>query len=282
MTDTRQAVEVTELVYARPAGQPLTARVYRPVGAVGLPIVLDLHGGAWNTGDRFSNERSDGLLAGDNFVVVAIDFRQPPSSHYPDSIADANFAVRWLKANAGALGGRSDRIGVFGTSSGGHMAMLNALVPDDARYTALIVPDSPGLDARVNCVVACYPVMDPLARYRYAKETGRSRIVAWHEAYWIDEAAMEEGNPQRILDRGGQQALPPVLVVQGTADENVTTEMAERFVAAYRVAGGDVELVLYPGIPHSFLPNLPDAAETADALARISRFLKAHLVVERS
>lgn len=277
MTDVRAAVEISEVEYACPGGQPLLARVYRPAGAGPFPIVLDLHGGGWNSGDRFSNERSDTLLAADGFVVVAIDFRQPPVAPYPASVADANFAVRWLKARAAELGGWADRIGVFGTSSGGHLAMLNALLPDHPRYASEPLAGADGVDATVSCVVACYPVLDPLARYRYAQATGRERLVTWHDAYWGSEAAMAEGNPQLILERGEQRRLPPLLMLQGDADENVTTEMAERFVGAYRAAGGSVELVMYPGIPHSFLPNLPDAPETADAIARSSRFFKQHL-----
>lgn len=277
MTDLRLAVEIHELEYARPGGQPLLARVYQPVGAGPFPMVLDLHGGAWNTGDRFSNERSDTELASQGFVVVAIEFRQPPSSQYPDSIADANLAIRWMKLRASELRGRADRVSVFGTSSGGHMAMLNALLPEHPRYAAWPDGTSREIDARVRCVVACYPIMDPLARYRFAKEKGRAQLIQWHDAYWGSEAAMAEGNPQLILERGEHQDLPPVLMLQGTADENVTTEMAERFVNAYRAAGGQIDLVLYPGIPHSYLPNQPDAPETRDSLERIRRFLSEHL-----
>ena len=67
-------------------------------------------------------------------------------------------------------------------------------------------------------------------------------LLAAHAAYWADEAAMAEGNPQRIVERGAFTQLPPLLVIQGTKDDNLTDDMADRFVDAYRAAGGDATL----------------------------------------
>ena len=54
------------------------------------------------------------------------------------------------------------------------------------------------------------------------------------------------------MERGEEVYLPPVIIVQGTADNNVPMSIPERFVAAYRNAGGLVELELFPGMPHMF------------------------------
>ena len=47
-------------------------------------------------------------------------------------------------------------------------------------------------------------------------------------------------------------ALPPTLIIQGTADNNLPVPVTEQFVAAYREAGGDIELELFPYMPHLF------------------------------
>src|SRR6187397_2973673 len=71
-------VDVRDVVYQRPAGEPLLARVYQPRGPGPFPVMLDVHGGAWTRNDRTGNESIDLLLAGAGFVVAAIDFRMPP------------------------------------------------------------------------------------------------------------------------------------------------------------------------------------------------------------
>ena len=104
-------------------------------------------------------------------VVAAIDFRMPPEASYPASLADINYAIRWFKAHAAEFGGRPDRVGLIGSSSGGHQVMLTGMRPHDSRYCAIALPaGAPPVDATVRCVVMLWPVIDPLARYHFAKK----------------------------------------------------------------------------------------------------------------
>ena len=136
-------VEISDIEYGRPDGRPLLARLYRPKGPGPFPGVVEVHGGAWTLNDRITNAAIHQPLAESGVVVLAIDFRMPPAAQYPASIADINFAVRWLKARAGELGTRPELVGLLGTSSGGHQAMLAALRPGDPRYAALPLPGGP-------------------------------------------------------------------------------------------------------------------------------------------
>src|SRR2546425_13343992 len=81
----------------------------------------------------------------------------PPESPYPASLADINYAIRWLKTRATALGSRPDLVGVLGTSSGAHQAMLGGMRPHDRRYAAIPLPTGlPAVDANVRCAVLCW------------------------------------------------------------------------------------------------------------------------------
>src|SRR5499427_1918514 len=92
---------VSELEYRRTAkGRSLLARIYQPVGPGPFPVVLDLHGGAWNAKDRRAEEPMDRALAASGLLVVAIDMTLAPEAPYPACIQDANYGVRWLKQNA--------------------------------------------------------------------------------------------------------------------------------------------------------------------------------------
>ena len=278
----RFEVETRDIEYRRADGAPLLARLYRPKGAGNstgpFPAVVDVHGGAWASGDRLNNAPLDEALAKSGIVVLAIDFRMPPAHRYPASIADIHFAIRWLKAHAGEFASRRELVGGLGTSSGAHQLLLSALQPDDPRYAALPLPESAAEDARLPYLALCWPISDPLARYRMVKEKGNTRLVESHDAYWASEAEMAEGNPQLILERG-EAALPlsPAIVVQGTGDDNVTPDMADRFAAAYRGRGGRLDLYKFDGQPHTFIVRDPASEASRRATELVRDFILAQV-----
>jgi acetyl esterase len=267
-------VRTEDVEFARGSGKPLLARLYRPQGTGPFPGVVEVHGGAWTMNDRTTNAPIDEPLAASGAVVMAIDFRMPPEAPYPASIADINLAVRWLKARAREYGIRPDLVGGLGTSSGGHQLMLSAMRPSDPRYASLpLAGAAPGLDARLAFIVLCWPISDPLARYRMVKEKQNLRLVEAHDAYWASEAEMAEGNPQLILDSGEKVELPPAFLLQGTSDDNVTPDMADRFVAAYKKAGGRIEMEKFAGQPHTFIGKDPGAPAALQAIELIKEFV---------
>jgi acetyl esterase/lipase len=275
-------VDVEDIEYLRHAGRPLLARVYRPRGAGPFPLVVEVHGGAWCRGTRLNNRVIHETLARSGVVVAALDFRMPPDAGYPASIADVNYAVRYFKRRAAELGSDAGRVGLLGTSSGGHIAMLAAMKPRDPRYAALPLPGP--FDAAARCVVMCWPVIDPLGRYRHAielREKGdpdlANHVLQNHLDYWGTEDAMAEGSPTGALERGERVETPPVLYIQGEADYNHPRADLERFVAGYRRAGGRLELRLYPGEKQLFIPQKPEAPASRDALETITQFVHREL-----
>jgi acetyl esterase/lipase len=276
----RFEIEVRDLEYRRHDGAPLLARLYRPIGPGNssrpFPALIDVHGGAWASGDRLNNAPLDEALAKSGIVVLAIDFRMPPEHLYPDSIADIHYATRWLKAHAQEFASRRELVAGLGTSSGAHQLLLSALRPSDPRYAALPLTEAPQEDARLPYIVLCWPIADPLARYRMVKEKGNTRLVEAHDAYWRSEAEMEEGNPQLILERGeAVTPLPPAILLQGTADDNVTPDMADRFTASYRAKGGTIDIHKFAGQPHTFIMRDPASEASRQATELVRDFVLA-------
>jgi acetyl esterase/lipase len=237
---------------------------------------LQVHGGAWVNKDRADNDFIAKALAASGIVVASIDFRMPPEAGYPASLADINLGTRWLKAQAGQYHSRADWVGSFGTSSGGHQVLLAGMRPDDPRYAALPLPEAPAVDARLAFVISGWGVLDPLLRYELAQKAGNAELLENHHNFWGDGAAMEEGNPPRMLDRGEKVELPPALIFGGDKDEWVPVELMQKFVADYRKAGGDVELQLYEGANHGFMTGKPDAPYAARAIDRMKAFIRKH------
>jgi acetyl esterase len=270
-----------DLEYLAGDGPPLFARFYRPAGSGPFPAVLEVHGGAWIGGDRLNNAAIGDHLAAHGIGMLSIDFRMPPLRRYPETVADVNYGIRFLKANAARFATRADLVGGLGTSSGGHLLLLNLLRPRDPRYAALALAVglqptglTRGADASLAYAVVCWPVADPGARYRAVRERGNTRLAEAHDRFWPSEAAMAEGSPQLILERGEPVETPPVLIMQGTADDNLTAEMAKNFAAAYRKAGGTIAFHEFAGEPHAFIARDPAAPNAQRALGLIADFIR--------
>jgi acetyl esterase len=259
-----------DVEYRRVGGQSLLARLYRPAGAGPFPAVVSIHGGAWTSGDRLQNEAIDRALATAGAVVMDLDFRMPPDFRYPASVSDINHGIRWLKSKADTLQTRADWVGALGTSSGAHQMLLNLLEPDNPVYAAI---ETGNADAKLAFAVVCWPIADPVARYRMAQERKNERLVAAHNAFFPSEQIMAEANPQTIVERTRGVALPPLLVLQGTKDDNVTPDMAERFVGAYQRAGGHATLKTFADQPHTFVTRDPSTLESQEALRLMCAFV---------
>ncbi len=266
-------VDAEDIEFGRAGDAPLIARLYRPRGVSGFPAIVEVHGGAWTGGDRLNNVVIHNAVASAGTAVLAIEFRKAPAAPYPAGIADVNLGIRWLKANIARLGGDAGKVGGLGTSSGGHQLLLNVLRPHDPRYTALKLSNAGDADATLNYIVVCWPISDSVARYRMAKATGNERLVKNHDAFFGDEATMAEANPQAILDSGVAIKLPPALLIQGTADNNVTPDMADKFAAAYAKAGGKITLRKFEGEPHTFVSANPTGVASVEALRLITDFI---------
>lgn len=251
--------------------QDIPVRVYQPKLPGPLPAIIDVHGGAWSSGDCTTNEAIDTALARSGLMVFAVGCRTAPEHPYPCQVVDVNYATRWLKANAETFNISPGQIGGMGTSSGGHSLFLSAMRPDDSRYKCLALPGTKETDAGLAYLIGAWPVLDPRARYCFARENRIDFLVEKTEGYFQSQDAMVEGNPQLALERGESLVLPPILMIQGTADENLPQGSAERFVKAWRAAGGDAQLELFPDMPHSFA--LDPGPESDRALELIKTFV---------
>ena len=247
-------VKVSEVEYRRTkAGRQLMARIYEPAGTGPFPTVLDLHGGAWNAKDRKAEEPMDRAIAESGVLVVAVDLTLAPESPYPACVQDANYAVRWLKTKAASWNGNPAKIGVYGSSSGGHVAELLAMRPRDSRYNAIPLREAPRADASVAYVAMRSPISNTFARYQNAEKLKRSAMVKNNTTFFVPWDTIHESNPQEILDRHETITKVPFLIMQGALDDNVLPAVQERFAQTYRDAGGDIQYQLFEGCEHEWV-----------------------------
>src|SRR5438105_1621109 len=262
-------IEVIDSQFRQAAGgRMLRARVYQPQGAGPFPVLLDLHGGAWNNKDRFANETMDRALAATGVLVAAIDMTLAPEAPYPAAVQDANYGVRWLKARAPKWNGDPSSLGVLGSSTGGHIAELIGMRPRDERYNAIPLPEAPNVDASVVYVATRSPISDPHARYQQAEKMKRAEMVQNTKNWFIPWETIHEANPQQILDRRENVSLPPLLIMQGALDDNVLPSLQEKFAASWRAAGGDCSLEIFEGCEHLWVDKPGPATDRAHEMVK--------------
>jgi len=287
--------DVEDIEYLRHGDKPLLARVFRPRGEGPFPALIECHGGAWCLSDRTTERLRHEAMAKNGIVSIGLDFRSGNEDPYPSSVQDINYAVRWAKLNARALKTRAELVGLSGQSSGGHLAMLVAMRPRDARYLAIPLPaGSSAQDATVGCLLMSWPVINPLSRYRHAKRAlaganppeWPKSIIPRQDAYWRSEANMAEGNPMLALERGEKVETPPAVWFQGRgdvlhdykdADASFPGNEPQRFVANYRKAGGEIALEYIDAERHA--GHSPDISKTGDMFERMVVFVHRHIKV---
>jgi len=183
--------------------------------------------------------------------------------------------VRWLKSKAASWNGDASKLGIYGSSSGGHVAELLAMRPHDPRYNAIPLAAAPKVDATVAYVAMRSPVSDPLARYNNAEKLKRDEMMQNHVLYFKPWDSIHESNPQEILDRHEHVTLVPLLIMAGALDDNVLPEIQKKFVASYKAAGGECQFQIFEGAEHEWVAK--EGPQTDRAREMVKAFIARQL-----
>lgn len=151
--------EVREYDYL-PDGDPMhKLNFYRPEGREGvLPLIVNVHGGAWVYGDKDLNKYYCMYLASKGYCVMGMSYRLAPDTDIGGQISDVFAALNFVAENAAKLGCDTDGIMLTGDSAGGHLASLAACIilsPQLAEAYGVHVPD-----VSVACVAMSHPVCE--------------------------------------------------------------------------------------------------------------------------
>ena len=210
----------------------------------------------------------DRALAASGLLVVAIDMTRAPEAPYPACVQDANYGVRWLKSKAAQWNGDARRVGVYGSSSGGHVAELLGMRPRDPRYNAIPLPEAPNLDATIAYAATRSPISNTYARFQNAEARQRENMMKNNKTFFNPWETIFESNPQQILERRENVTLIPLLIMQGALDDNVLPTAQEKFVATYKAAGGDVSFTVFEDSEHEWVAKEGPQTDRARAMAK--------------
>ena len=230
-----------DLVYGDGGGRPLKLDLVRPQPAPDkpLPLIVFIHGGGWRGGDKAGGvARVVPFVATGNYVGASIGYRLSGEAIWPAQIHDCKAAIRWLRANAAQYHIDPERIGVWGSSAGGHL--VNLLGTSGGVDALEGSGGSPDQSSRVSCVVPFCGPTNFLAPRRFEGGRRPSAVdLLLGGAIEDKRDAAKEASPITYVSAED----PHCLNVHGTADGTVPFEQAEMFHEALKKANVDVTFV---------------------------------------
>lgn len=271
----------TDLVYAEHDGTKLVGDLYLPKGKAKAPILVAVHGGGWQTGNKQFYRYWGLFLARAGYAVFAVDYRLGKPGLYPAAVYDTKAAVQFIRAKAAEYNLDPDRIGLIGDSEGAHLAALTALAGD--QFTSAYRDDAnAAVPANVKCVIGFYGVYDMHAQWMHdltprpndkivEKFLGVSPIQ--NPRVYFDASPISYAT----IDRNQLRFL----LIHGTDDDIVDpATQSEAFLTALTQAGFFVRRIIIPGAGH-FWSSDPFESEphsyAAQAIPRMIRFLESSL-----
>lgn len=205
-----------------------------------LPVVVFIHGGGWQNGDKSGDWRTlEPLVSTGEYAGVSIGYRLSGEAIWPAQIHDCKAAIRWIKANAKQYNLNPERIGVTGTSAGGHLVAMLGTSGDVANLEGTLGGHT-DQNSRAACVIDQYGPTELLAMGgRHDRPNSpESKLVGG--AIQENQAAARAASPTSYVSAND----PPIMIIHGTEDPAVPFSQSKILVAALSKA--KVENVLIP------------------------------------
>jgi acetyl esterase/lipase len=260
----------TDIEYAKAGDISLALDFYKakdaPAGP--RPLVVWIHGGGWQNGNKSSGlGRLASYVASGDYVGASVGYRLTDKGPWPAQIHDCKAAIRYLRANADKLGVQPDKIGLWGSSAGGHLVSMLGTSGDVKEVEGDL--GTTGTSSRVSCVVDYCGPSDFLlfgTSSPRMNEPGQPvyKLLGGPTKDKADVA--RQASPVTYVTKDD----PPFLIVHGTDDRTVPIAQAERLHAAQQEAGVDTTFIKIDGGGHGI--------GGAEIESRVRAFFDKHLL----
>ncbi|MEI7904965.1 MAG: alpha/beta hydrolase, partial [Candidatus Firestonebacteria bacterium] len=229
------------LEYARPEGKPQSLDLHLPEEkpAKKLPVIIIIHGGGWYKGDKEDFSELAGVFVSGGYAVASVNYRFFTEKVFPACLQDCIAAVKWLKENSGKYGLNDAKIGLFGDSSGGHLALMTAFAGEGAGF---------GNCGRVQAVAVWYPVTDILMYYAKNPKLNKGLMGKTPEE---NPEEYKRASPVNYASKEN----PPVFLLHGEQDKVVPIKHSEKLAELLKDAGAGVLFLRVKNAGHGFGPG---------------------------
>jgi acetyl esterase/lipase len=257
------AVQMTTITYVTgPGADPVKHRLdlFRPAGGADLPVLVFLHGGVWQRGDKDDYRHIGEVFARRGILTAVASYRLAPAARHPAQAQDAARAVAWIIHHAGEYGARADRVYLSGHSAGGHLVSLLLFDPQYLR--------AEGVDPeQLAGIIALSGVFDLTKPMDDTAEGGLDRYV--YPVFGSDRQTLEAASPVNHL----HPTRARLLVILAGEDYQAMRRQSEMYVDALRKHGIPVTFETMKGHGHFELVQAIGHAEdpTTEAITRFVR-----------
>jgi arylformamidase len=259
--------------YANPADERQVLDVYSPPHAKDLPVVVWIHGGGWQTGDKSDVQIKPQFFMDKSFVFVSVNYRLLPSVDMATIVRDVAKSIRWVHDHIAEFGGDPKRLFIMGHSAG---AQLAALICTDDRYLK-----AEGLSLAIT--KGCVPVDGDTYDVPAIIETAETRRRV-HRLPQLKFGHREKfGNDQEkhrdfsaVTHVAKDKGIPPFLILH-VAEHPDTTAQAQRLVNVLNEAGVPVTVFGARETTHNKINanlGLPDDPATKALFEFVGKALK--------
>jgi arylformamidase len=262
-----------DILYADPAHERQVLDVYAPKGAKNLPVVVWIHGGGWQTGDKKDVQLKPQVFNEKGFVFVSTNYRLLPAVDMGTIVRDVAKSVRWVRDHIAGYGGDPKRLFIMGHSAG---AQLAALVCTDDRY---LKAEGVPLDIVKGCVPVDGDTYDVPAIIETAEARWRAHGLppakfGHREKFGNDPAKHKDFSAVTHVAKG--KGIPPFLILHVSGHPDVTAQ-AQRFGNVLREAGVPITVFGARETTHNKINadlGLPDDPATKALLDFLAKALK--------
>ena len=251
-TDEEGLVMRSELRY-RDVSKACTLDLAMPKDRAGgrRPAIVVIHGGGWLEGDKSSFTSAKHKTPGNivwfakrGFVALTINYRMSGEAPFPAALDDCRCAIRWLRAHADEYHVDVDKVGAYGNSAGGHLALLLALMPPETPASGEPYADQ---SSRVQAAASDSGPID----LDYDRKQGALKVVI--EKFM---GGPPEGDRAAVYRRASPstyatEKTPPLLLIYGEVDAQVSVHSSDDFVAELGRAGNrDISYIRLAAVDH--------------------------------
>jgi acetyl esterase/lipase len=252
-------VSVTEHIYASIGSKTLKLDLYQSgTRTTAQPLVIVIHGGSWNGGDKRELPALDRFLASQGYTVAAINYRHAPKWHSPSSVEDVFSALDFLRAKAADFGIDASNVVLIGRSAGGQIALSAAYAKRDPA---------------IRGVVSFYAPVDLPLAYANPSAPGvldSCRVLENYLGGTPAEVpdAYAHASPINFVD----DTTPPTLLIHGGLDPIVAPFHSEELTARLQDSARPNLYLYLPWATHGCDANLSGPSGQLSLYA-IERFL---------
>jgi acetyl esterase/lipase len=257
---------IRNIVYAKTGNTKLLLDLYMPHEKKDPFLIVWVHGGAWRSG---SKELPPLGMLNFGYALASINYRLSEEASFPAPIYDIKASIRFLRANAKKYGYRSDKIIIWGSSSGGHYAALIGTTNNDNELEGNI-GEYLNESSSVQAILDFYGPSNFMTILNQSTPHGISvrvpalTLLLGKPVEQVPELA-RQASPVYQVD----STSPPIFIVHGDQDIQVPVNQSLELMAAYKKNNLQFQIEIIPGAGHG-----GDAYDKKELMETMNKFLE--------